>query len=144
MFQHHLPPGQREQNYLGPPMVPKKDTSNQDGCGESESLSDVFDGGDGTVSGIVARSSGGVIDEYVRGQPSFLCWVWSLGHFDSGVSPFHTSYSLTLCLKSVLCVTSKWQDIQYPAREPNKHLRVVAEVILRQWVIAKCMTHSSV
>lgn len=54
-------------------MVPKKDTSNQDGCGESESLSDVFDGGDGTVSDIVARSSGGMIDEYVRGQPSFLC-----------------------------------------------------------------------
>lgn len=55
------------------PMVPKKDTSNQDGCGESESLSDVFDGGDGTVSGIVARSSGGMIDEYIRGQSSFLC-----------------------------------------------------------------------
>lgn len=73
MFQHHLPPGKREQSYLGLPMVPKKDTSNQDGCGESESLSDVFDGGDGTVSGIVACSSGGMIDEYIRGQPSFLC-----------------------------------------------------------------------
>lgn len=105
MFQHHPPPGKREKSYLGPPVEPRKDTSNQDGCGVSESLSDVFDGGDGTVSGIVAPSSGGMIDVYKRGP--FLCRVWSLGTFDSGVSPFHTSHSLTLCLKSVLCVTSK-------------------------------------
>lgn len=107
MFQLYLPPGKREQSYLGPPVEPRKDTSNQDGCGVSESLSDVFDGGDGTVSNIVVPSPGGVIDEYICGQPSLLCRVWSLGTFDSGVSPFHTSHSLTLCLKSVLCVVSK-------------------------------------